>query len=123
MATSGFSMQNGGVKTGMTALAGGATPSATANTLDAINVISVVATDADSVILPAGIPQGGMVWVVNQDAGQDVAVFPNTGGTIQGGTATTGKILVGQTQAALFVQVATTGLTWVGLYGAVFVPV
>lgn len=114
--------QQGGVKTGMTALAGGAAPTLAANTLEAINVISTVATDGDSVILPAGMPQNTMVYVVNQDAAQDIAVFPNTGATIQGGTATTGKILIGQTQAALFIQVGTDGLTWVGLYGAVFVP-
>ena len=60
--------------------------------------------------------------VFNQDAGQDIAVFPNTGATIQGGTATTGKILIGQTQGAVFVQVGTDGLTWLGIYGAVFVP-
>lgn len=115
-------VQQGGVKTGMTALAGGAAPTLAANTLEAINVVSTVASDGDSVILPAGMPQGTLVWVVNQDAAQDIHVFPNTGGTIQGGTATTGDIAIGQTQAAVFIQVGTDGLTWVGLYGAVFVP-
>jgi hypothetical protein len=115
--------QYGGVKTGMTALAGGAAPSAAANTLEAINVVSTVATDGDSVILPAGMPQGTLIWVFNQDAAQDIHVFPNTGGTVNGGTATTGDIAVGQTQAAVFVQVGTDGLTWLGLYGAVFAPV
>lgn len=113
----------GDVKTGMTALAGGAAPTLEANTLGAINVVSTVASDGDSVILPANMPQGSMVWVFNQDAAQDIHVFPNTGGTIQGGTATTGDIAVGQTQAAVFVQVGTDGLTWLGLYGAVFAPV
>lgn len=112
----------GGVKTGMTALAGGAAPTLAANTLERMNVVSTVASDGDSVILPAGQPQGAVVYVVNQDSGQDIHVFPNTGGTIQGGTATTGDIAIGQTQAALFIQVGTDGLTWVGMYGAVFVP-
>jgi hypothetical protein len=116
-------VQQGGVKTGMTALAGGAAPTLAANTLEAINVVSTVATDGDSVILPAGMPQGTQVWVFNQDAAQDIHVFPNTGGTVMGGTATTGVIAIGQTQGAVFLQVGTDGLTWVGLYGAVFAPV
>ena len=112
----------GDVKTGMTALAGGAAPTLEANTLGAINVVSTVASDNDSVILPAGMPQGAVVWVFNQDSAQDIAVFPNTGATVNGGTATTGKIVIGQTQGAVFVQVGTDGLTWLGLYGAVFTP-
>tara|TARA_R110000868_G_scaffold218849_3_gene469673 strand:+ start:334 stop:705 length:372 start_codon:yes stop_codon:yes gene_type:complete len=122
MATSGFSMQNGGVKTGMTALAGGAAPTLAANTLDAINVVTVVASDNDSVILPAGIPQGGVVWVFNQDSAQDIKVYPNTGATVNGGTATTQSLVVGQTQGLVCVQVGTDGLTWLGLLGAVLTP-
>lgn len=116
-------VMTGDVKTGMTALAGGAAPTLEANTLGAINVVSTVATDNDSVILPAGMPQGSVVWVFNQDALQDIAIFPNTGGTIQGGTATTGKVVVGQTQGVACVQVGTDGLTWLVLLGAVCAPV
>lgn len=124
MATNTVSVvhQQGGVKTGMTALAGGAAPTLAANTLEAINVVTVSATDGDSVILPAGMPQGTVVLVFNQDAAQDIDVFPNTGATVNGGTATTGDIRIGQTQGALFVQVGTDGLTWMGLLGAVFTP-
>ena len=120
--TSSLMVRKGGVKTSITALAGGATPSAAANTLDAINIVTVVASDGDSVILPAGCTTGDMVWAINQDSAQDIHVFPPTGGTIQGGTATTGDIAVGQTQAAIFVCTNDTGLTWFGIYGAVFVP-
>jgi hypothetical protein len=112
----------GDVKTGMTALAGGAAPTLEANTLAGVNVVSTVATDGDSVILPPGMAKGDIVLVFNQDAAQDIHVFPPTGGTIQGGTATTGDIAVGQTQGALFVCLTDDGLTWVGMYGAVFVP-
>lgn len=112
----------GDVKTGMTALAGGAAPTLEANTLGAVNVVSTVASDGDSVILPAGMPQGAMVWVFNQDSAQDIHVFPGTGATVNGGTATTGDIAVGQTQGAVFIQVGTDGLTWLGLLGAVFTP-
>lgn len=121
--TSRTIVMQGGIKTGMTALAGGAAPTLAANTLEAVNVVSTVATDGDSVILPADMPQGTIVLVFNQDSAQDIHVFPNTGATVQGGTATTGDIAIGQTQGALFVQVGTDGLTWVGLYGAVFAPV
>jgi hypothetical protein len=120
--TSNVVMQYGGVKTGMTALAGGAAPTLAANTLEAINVVSTVATDNDSVILPAGMPQGAVIWVFNQDAGQDIKVYPNTGGTVNGGTATTQAIVVGQTQGLVCVQVGTDGLTWLCLLGAVCTP-
>jgi len=112
-------VMTGDVKTGMTALAGGAAPTLEANTLGAISVISTVASDNDSVILPAGMPQGSVVWVFNQDAAQDIRIYPGTGATIQGGTATTGVVVVGQTQAVACVQVGTDGLTWLVLLGAV----
>ncbi len=115
--------QYGGVKTGMTALAGGAAPTLAANTLEAINVVGTVASDNDSVILPAGYPQGAVVWVFNQDSAQDIKVYPNTGATIMGGTATTTAVVVGQTQGLVCVQVGTDGLTWLALLGAVCVAV
>lgn len=120
--TSSVAMVYGGVKTGMTALAGGAAPTAVANTLEGINVVSTVASDNDSVILPAGVPQFGHVYVFNQDSAQDIKVYPNTGGTVNGGTATTQSIVVGQTQGLLCIQVGTDGLTWLCMTGAVTVP-
>lgn len=102
------------VKTGITALAGGAAPSATANTLDArYNVVSTCATTGDSVILPAGMPQGAQVTVVNTVATVTVDVYPPTGGTINGGTATTGQRGVATQTGATFTCVSTDGLTWV----------
>jgi len=121
--SSGFTMQKGGVKTGMTALSGGTVPLLAANMLDAINVVSTVAADGDSVMLPSNTTKGTLCWVFNQDSAQDINVWPNVGATILGGTATTGDCAVGQTQGAVFVQLADDGLTWMGLLGAVFVPV
>jgi hypothetical protein len=113
----------GDVKTAVTALAGGAAPTLEANTLGAINNVTVVATDNDSVILPAGMPQGSLVFVFNQDAGQDIRIYPNTGATIQGGTATTGVVVIGETIGVICVQLGTDGLTWLVLKGAVCTPV
>jgi hypothetical protein len=108
----------GEVKTGITALAGGATPSLAANTLDAFNVIATCATAGDSVILPAGMPQGSIVTVLNSGAAA-ADVFPPTGGTINGGTPTTGDFRVTNAKVGVFVCTsANDGLTWVGVLSA-----
>lgn len=115
--TTNFVVQYGGYKGTITALAGGATPSAAANTLEAINYITTCATAGDSVILPAGMPQGTVVWVTNQGAAR-ADVFPNTGATINGGTATTGDFALTNAKTAVFVQYGTDGLSWMGMLGA-----
>jgi hypothetical protein len=79
----------------------------------------VSAGDADSLTLPAGQPMGTVLYVFNRDAAQDVKVWPNAGATIQGGADTT-AVTIGQTQAAIFVQASSSGLTWLGMLGAVF---
>lgn len=107
----------GDFKTGLTALAGGATPSAEANTLGCVNVVATCATNGDSMILPAGMPQGAVVFVQNNGAAR-LDVFPNTGATINGGTATTGDHAVATTKGAYYVQVGTDGLTWIGSVSA-----
>lgn len=113
MASSGI-QTSGGVRTAITALAGAGTPALAANTLDyGTNVVSVVASSGDGVILPAGVPLGGEVRVFNIAANNTTDVFPNTGGTINGGTATTGQRGVATLTGATFVQVGTDGLTWV----------
>lgn len=113
MASSGI-YTAGGVRTAITALPGAGTPALAANTLSyGVNVVSAVASSGDGVILPAGIPQGGVVSVFNTAATNTTDVFPNTGGTINGGTATTGQVGVATLTGAKFVQVGTDGLTWV----------
>lgn len=103
--------QIGGVTTGLTALAGGATPTAAANTLrPGVNVVATVATAGDSMILPANVPQGGEVRVVNTSAAK-LDVNPNTGATINA-VATT-QVGIATLTGATFVQVGTDGLTWV----------
>ena len=101
----------GGVSTGMVALAGGGS-SASTPLLGAVSVIATCATAADSVILPAGIPQGAVLYVRNNGAAA-AAVFPNTGASINGGTVTSGSVSVTNAKGAIFVQVGTDGLTWI----------
>lgn len=101
-------------KTGMTALAGGAAPTLEANTASGrYNTVTTCATTGDSVILPAGMPQGAQVTIYNLVATVTVDVYPNTGGTINGGTATTGQRGVATQTGATFTQIGTDGLTWV----------
>lgn len=114
MASSGIMQDVGGFATGLTALAGGAAPTAAANTMSSgVNVVSTCATTGDSVILPANMPQGAQIRVVNTVATVTVDVYPNTGGTINGGTATTGQRGVATQTGATFIQIGTDGLTWV----------
>lgn len=110
----------GGVQTGLTALAGGGATGATAIT-GAFVTVTTVASDNDSLILPAGRAQGTRIVVANLDAAQDIKVFPNTGGTINGASANTG-LTVGQQQSVEFTQIGTDGLTWIALLGAVATP-
>jgi hypothetical protein len=52
-----------------------------------------------------------MVFVRNSGAAAS-AVFPNTGATINGGAANA-SVSVTNAKGAIFIQVGTTGLTWV----------
>lgn len=98
----------------ITALAGGAAPTLEANTVSGrFNTVTVCATTGDSVILPAGMGQGAEITVVNNVATVTVDVYPPTGGTINGGTATTGQRGVATQTGATFVCVSTDGLTWI----------
>jgi hypothetical protein len=113
MPSSSFIQDSLDQKLGMTALAGGAAPTLAANTLErGINTITVCATTGNSVILPAGLPKGATVTVYNLVATVTVDVYPNTGGTINGGTATTGQRGVATQTGVTFVQVGNDGLTW-----------
>jgi hypothetical protein len=101
------------LKSGITALAGGAAPTLAANTLDGLyNVVGTVATGGNSLILPAGMPQFSEIFVYN-DAANTCDVYPNTGATLCGGVATTGQRGVATKTGAWFIQVGTDGLTWV----------
>lgn len=110
----------GGVTTGLTAGTTQTAAGATALT-GAINTVTVVGTDNDGVILPSGRGQGDRVTVANLDSAQDIKLYPNTGGTINGAAANT-PLVVGQQQVVECVQIGTDGLTWIALLGAVATP-
>lgn len=102
---------------GITAYAGGGAANAT-KLNDGINVIATCATAADSVILPAYAGPGEVVTVINAGAAA-AAVFPPTGGTINGGAANA-AVNVTNAKASQYICVDTTGagLTWRTLAGA-----
>ena len=101
------------LKTPITALVGGAAPTAAANLLDGLyNYVNTVATGGDSVILPAGMPQFAEVFVYNNSA-NTCDVYPNTNGTLNGGTATTGQRGIATKTGSWFIQIGTDGLTWI----------
>ena len=110
----------GGVTTGLTAGTTQTAAGATALT-GALNTVTVVAADNDGVILPAGRGQGDVVVVANLDAAQDIKVYPNTGGSINGGSANA-ALVVGQQQVVQLVQIGTDGLSWLAILGAVATP-
>lgn len=76
----------------ITAYAGGGQGSAVALTTD-INEVSVVATNADSVKLPAGVA-GLEIIVINNDAAQTLDIFPLSGDYINGNLDTALNIAV-----------------------------
>jgi hypothetical protein len=110
----------GGVTTGLTAGTTQTAAGATALT-GAINTVTVVGTDNDGVILPSGRGQGDRVTIANLDSAQDIKLYPNTGGTINGAAANT-PLVVGQQQVVDCVQIGTDGLTWIAILGAVATP-
>jgi len=116
-----FGRSVGGVTTALTAGTTQTAAGATALT-GAINTVTVVGTDNDGVILPAGRGQGDTILVANLDAAQDIKVWPNTGASINGGTATTAALVVGQQQVVEFTQIGTDGLSWLAVLGAVATP-
>lgn len=75
----------GSYATGITAGTTQTQAGATALTA-AVNVVTVVGTDGDGVILPTR-DGGSVVFVQNADAGQDIKVYPPVGGAIDGGSA------------------------------------
>jgi hypothetical protein len=101
------------LKTPITALAGGANTAATCPILDGLyNYVGTVATGGDSVILPAGMPQFAEVFVYNNSAAT-CDVYPNTDGTLCGGTATTGQRGIATKTGSWFIQIAADGKTWI----------
>lgn len=95
----------GSLATGITAKAGG-TQAGTLLTA-ANNFISVCATAADSVVLPAAAPVGAPVYVRN-DGAKAAQVFAVTPGTVDGAATGTGVVLNAAASATFRQSVAGT---------------
>jgi len=87
----------------LTAHAGGGQGSATPLTA-MMNRVTTVATTADSVILPTGV--AGMSIVVINAASNSMNVYPDTGSTIDAGSANAAKAVAGGKTATFFTTVA-----------------
>lgn len=74
---------------GITALAGGGRSSSTPVLVLGSNVVTTVATVADSVVLPSAVA-GNIVYLLNADSADAVQVFANASDTINGTAGATG---------------------------------
>lgn len=88
----------------ITAFAGGGQGSAVA-LASVINRITVVATAADSVKLPAAVA-GMVMMVINSDSADSANVFPSTGENINDGSANAAFALAAGKRALFFSAVA-----------------
>jgi hypothetical protein len=100
----------------VTALAGGANNASTPTLDGDINVITVAATAADSVRLPANQPKGSSLVIRNAGAAS-ANVFPNPGGTINAAAPDAAGALA-NAKSVICYQVADNGLTWFTVAGA-----
>lgn len=94
------------------------TTGTSATTAAAIQTKLTILTTASSqtgAILPAAASLGGIFIVTNPTATTGI-VYPDSGGTINGGTATTGGQNIAQNKTIIFIKVAN--LTWVSVLTA-----
>lgn len=64
---------------------------------------------AKGVILPVGVP--GYELIIINDSGTACKIYPDTGGNVNGGTATTGSVTVPASKGVL--ATCTVALTWI----------
>lgn len=94
---------------GITALAGGALSSATPVLSLGANVVTVVATAGDSVVLPSAVA-GSVVYMLNADSADAVKVYGNGSDTINGTAGATG---VSYAAAKRVLFIAVTNGVWI----------
>ena len=98
------------VSEGVTAFAGGGQASAT-QLAGASGNVTVVATNADSVKLPAGIP-GRVFFLENSDSAQSMQVFGNGTDTINDVATATGVAQAAGKSAVYFCMTAQPAAKW-----------
>lgn len=96
----------------LTAHAGGGQGSATALGFGE-NIVTVCATAADSVILPAGATVGGVQVFVKNLGAANLAVFPPVGGVINALAANDSVTVAAGASAFFFARTTNGGLNWV----------
>jgi hypothetical protein len=106
-----------------TTLAGVGTSNVGAAKIASNFVILTIVTGQTAVILPAtgtvtpGSSPGDFFIITNPAAGADSAlIFPEAGGTINAGTATTGSLTLAQNKTVMLIR--TAPLKWVGILTA-----
>lgn len=104
-------------QSGITALSGGANGATTPLLTFGPNLVTVVAAAADSVKLPTGGRKGDRITVKTTAATNSLAVFPPTGGTING-AAVDALFSITAVKAAQLECMTDDGLTWIALLGA-----
>lgn len=72
------------------------------------NVVTVSGADGDSVKLPAGFPVGTRIWIQNNDAAQEIDVFPGAGDDLGAGANTAVRIVEGHAMCFLATVANTT---------------
>lgn len=106
----------GAIETGLTAAAGGTQAGALAlSGSKTVHVVTIIATNADSVKLPLALGQGASHFVANEDAAQSLQVFGSGTDTINAVATATG-VAVGAGKSATFVDYAAG--KWVMQLGA-----
>jgi len=104
------------LETGITAYAGGGQANATAlSATKTIHNVTVVATAADSVKLPAATGSGAIHLIKNSDAAESLQLFAAATETIDGVASATG-VAIAAGKARLVCDIAAGA--WVSLYGA-----
>jgi len=94
---------------GITALAGGGLSSSTPVLVNGVNVVTVVGTAADSVVLPSAVA-GTIVYLLNADSADAVQVFAQGSDTINGTAGATG---VSYAAAKRVLFIAVTNNVWI----------
>jgi len=95
-------------------LAGAGTTQGAATAIGTVNVVlATTASSQDSFVLPANAPLGWVVEFYNTSS-TAANVFPDTGSSIDGGTATTGSVAVAQNKGRYLRKVSATA--WKSIY-------
>lgn len=112
----GTSFALAGIETGLTAHAGGTQGAALPlSATKAVHNVTVVGTDADSVVLPAATGSGVVHFIKNSDAAQSLQLFGLAADTIDGVAAATGvAVAAGKTR----ILIDAVAGNWLSILGA-----